>query len=64
MMYFNIRFEMTKNCDNAVKKFGKRGKSWNGSLLFCAVQVYVEPDVYDTRQETIYINHFSVFDNK
>ena len=33
-------------------------------MVFYSVLVYVEPDVYDMRQEIIYICHINAFDNK
>ena len=41
-----------------------RGLLWHSALVLYYVQVYVEPDVYEMRQETMYINHINVLDNQ
>ena len=64
VMDFKMNFETMKHCDNSVENFGKRGLSWNGALVFCSIRVYVETDVYEMRQETMYINHINTFYHK
>ena len=59
-----MNFETMKYRENEVEDFGKRCLSWNGALVFYYVQVYVDTDVYEIRQETIYIYHINMFNNK
>ena len=47
---FKMNFDTTKHRYNSVENFEKRGLSWHGSLVFYSVQVYFEPDLYETRQ--------------
>ena len=64
IMDFKIKFETMKHRENAVENFRSRGLSWHDALDFYSVQVYFETDVYEMRQETMYINHISGFNNK
>ena len=47
---FKMNFDTTKHSYNSVENFEKRGLSWHGGLVFYSVQVYFEPDLYETRQ--------------
>ena len=55
---------MINHCHNAVDNFGFWGLSWNGALVLYSIWVYVDPDIYDMRQETMYIDHINALDNK
>ena len=58
---FKMIFDTTKHRYNSVENFEQRGLSWHGSLVFYSVQVYFEPDLYETRQQTMYIDHINKF---
>ena len=62
VMDFNIKFDTMKHSDNAVENFGNKCILWHRTF-FCSIWVYVDSDVYEIRQENIYINHINAFDN-
>ena len=64
VMDYKMKFETMKHLENAVEDFGKRGLSWHGVLVFYYVLVYVEPNIYEMRQDTIHIDHTNALDNK
>ena len=57
IMGLKINFKKMKHRNNSVDNFGNSGISWHGALVFYSVQVYIEPDLYEIRQEKIYIDH-------
>ena len=52
VMDFKMNSETTKHRDNTFEHFVNIGLSWHGALVFYSVQVNVEPDFYDMRQDT------------
>ena len=63
-MDFKMKFGKMKHRDNGDGFYVKRGLTWHGAMVFYSVRLYVEPGIYEMRQEIMYINHIDVFDDK
>ena len=59
-----MKFMEMKHHNNDVHNSGERVLLCHGALAFYYAQVYIEPDVYDMRQYTMYIYHINTLDNK
>ena len=59
-----MKFETMKHHNNTVDNFGRRFISRHGALVLYSIWVYVEPGIYDMRQEIMYTGHINALYNK